>query len=188
MLVCPFFPGPTFRPHSKPPLASPPSPASLNIWPSRASSIAPTSATTDSLPAKSAPSEPCSFASPSTTPSAQPSTATSPNASRPSRRPNARANPLADSPRTIHAPTEPRNGATRVSKRFPLVRDQPVLGDKAPRKTPSRRKRIFRDLLKSAHRPPPAKPQKLAPAPYEVFAPTGMTRAQVFRGASSQFS
>ena len=66
-----------------------------------------------------------SFAPPSSSPSAQPSTATSSNASRPSRRPSA-SPPAAIRPRPTPARIQPQNGAARVSKRFPLVRDQPV--------------------------------------------------------------
>ncbi len=62
--------------------------------------------------------------------------------------------PASGNPRPAPARGQPQNGAARVSKRFPLVRDQPVLADKAPRKAPSRRKGIFRDLLEPAQTPP----------------------------------
>ena len=85
----------------------------------------------------------------------------------------AQRQPAAVNPRP--APAEPRNGAARVSKRFPLVRDQPVLEDKhfqcgrqALRKAPSHEKGIFRNLLEPAQIPPSIKggifPDLLRPA------------------------
>ncbi len=57
--------------------------------------------------------------------------------------------PAGGNPRPVPARSQPRNGAARVSKRFPLVRDQPVLGTSTSQ-NPSRQERIFRDLLKSS--------------------------------------
>ena len=109
--------------------------------------------------------------------------------------------PAADNPQPTPTRIQPQNGAARVSKRFPRVRDQPVW-ETSTSQSPQPRKRNFprparphpnptvkrsRNFSKSAHTcsfRTPARPREAAPAPNEVFAPSRMPRPDP-RGRSS---
>ena len=101
----------------------------------------------------------------------------------------AQRQPANHNPRPTPARSQPRNGAARVSKRLPLARDQPVLGDKhfatpQPRKgnfpRPARssssptvkQRRNFRGSARACSLRTPGRPHEVAPARYEVFAPS----------------
>ena len=105
----------------------------------------------------------------------------------------AQRQPAAGNPRPAPAPAELQNGAARVSKRFPLVRDQPVW-ETSTSQSPQPRKRNFprpartclnptvkrsRNFSKSAHTcsfRTSGRPREAAPAQNEVFAPSRMPR------------
>ena len=106
--------------------------------------------------------------------------------------------PAGGNPRPTPTPAQPQNGATRVSKRFPLVRDQPVWETSTsqspqPRKgnfpRPARscssptveQRRNFRGSAPTCSLRTPGRPHEVAPARYEVFAPGGITPTHALR-------
>ncbi len=106
--------------------------------------------------------------------------------------------PAAGNPRPTPAPAEPQNGAARVSKRFPLVRDQPAW-ETSTSQSPQPQKGNFPRPARTC--PGPAVEQRgnfrgpartcsphtlgrtheVAPARYEVFALSGITRTHALR-------